>query len=692
MRRLLFVFVALWSAAVAVSSERLRVACVGNSVTYGMTLADREHTAYPAQLQKLLGADYEVRNFGHNGATLLRRGHRPYMELPEFRQALDYKADLVVIHLGLNDTDPRDWPDWRDDFVADYEALIDSFRQSNSGCKVWICRLTPIFERHPRFRSGTRDWHRQIRSAIDAVALGRDVQVIDLYEPLHCRPELFPDALHPNEEGAGILARTVYSALTGDFGGLRLPVVYTDSMVVQRDRPWPVTGMANAGEDVTVRVGGQERHATAGPDGRWTAVLAPLDTGTAYTLEVSTKGRTLTFHDVVAGEVWLCSGQSNMEFPLARAFTARQDLQTSRRTDLRLFQMAPRWATDARTWPQEALAAVNRLDYFAPAVWRTSQAQTAAGFSAVAYHFGRMLADSLRVPVGLILNAVGGAPAEAWVARPAVEQDFPDLLDDWYRNDFVQPWVRQRARLNVGQDASPLQRHPYQTGYLFEAGIAPLARYPLRGVAWYQGESNAHNMEAHERIFPLLVQSWRDFWGDGALPFYTVQLSSLNRPSWPWFRDSQRRLAASLPGVHMVVTTDVGDSLDVHPTRKREVGERLARQALVWTYGCDADRLIPSGPMFRIATVEGEAVSVAFDFGRGLHTSDGAALRSFEVAGADRRFYPADARIVADGVVALHSPQVPAPRYIRYGWQPFTRANLVNEAGLPASTFTTENP
>lgn len=130
-----------------------------------------------------------------------------------------------------------------------------------------------------------------------------------------------------------------------------------------------------------------------------------------------------------------------------------------------------------------------------------------------------MLADSLRVPVGLILNAVGGAPAEAWVARPAVEQDFPDLLDDWYRNDFVQPWVRQRARLNVGQDASPLQRHPYQTGYLFEAGIAPLARYPLRGVAWYQGESNAHNMEAHERIFPLLVQSWRDFWGDGALPF-----------------------------------------------------------------------------------------------------------------------------------------------------------------------------
>lgn len=690
--RLLLTMAAVAVMTVAVAADRVRVACVGNSVTYGATLADRAHTSYPAQLQRLLGAAYEVRNFGHNGATLLRRGHRPYMSLPEFRQALDYKADCVVIHLGLNDTDPRNWPNLRDDFVADYEALIDSFRQANPRCEVWICRLTPIFDRHPRFRSGTRDWHRKIQSAIEAVAKGREVQLVDLFEPLHRRPDLFPDALHPNEEGAGIIARTVYSALTGDFGGLNLPMLYTDSMVLQRDRLLPVSGTADAGEEVTVRIGGQVRRATAGRDGRWTVVLDPLSAGPAYTLEVQTKRKTLTFRDVVAGEVWLCSGQSNMEFPLRSALTAREDMATAGRSDLRFFQMEPRWHTDLDTWPPEALAAMNRLDHFRPAAWRTSDPQTAGRFSAVAYHFGRMLADSLGVPVGLILNAVGGSPAEAWVERSVVESDFPDLLTDWYHNDFVQPWVRGRAQVNVGKDAPPLQRHPYQTCYLFEAGILPLAHYPLRGVTWYQGESNAHNMEAHERIFPLLVQSWRTFWENDTLPFYTVQLSSLNRPSWPWFRDSQRRLAASLPGVRMVVTTDVGDSLDVHPRRKREVGERLARQALVETYGRDARRLIPTGPMYRLAAFEGQTVRVAFDFGAGLRTSDGLPPRTFELAGADGRFFPAEASIVADGTVELRASQVPAPRYVRYAWQPFTRANLVNSAGLPASTFTTEEP
>ena len=273
MRRLLLLFVAAAGLMSAAATTRVKVACVGNSVTYGAGLADREHEAYPAQLQRLLGDEYEVRNFGHNGATLLSRGHRPYVRLPEFRQALDYDADCVVIHLGLNDTDPRNWPDFRDDFVADYEALIDSFRMANPRCRIWICRLTPIFDRHPRFRSGTRDWHRKIQSAIEAVATGREVGLIDLNTPLHSRPDLFPDALHPNAEGAAILARTVYSALTGDYGGLRLSPVYADSMVLQRDRPLPLRGQADAGERVTVSIGGQRLRTTAGPDGRWSRIV-----------------------------------------------------------------------------------------------------------------------------------------------------------------------------------------------------------------------------------------------------------------------------------------------------------------------------------------------------------------------------------------------------------------------------------
>lgn len=692
MRRLILLFVAAAGLMSAAATTRIRVACVGNSVTYGAGLADRAHEAYPTQLQRLLGDGYEVCNFGHSGATLLSRGHRPYTRLPEFRQALDYGADCVVIHLGLNDTDPRNWPNLRDDFVADYEALIDSFRQANPRCRIWICRLTPIFDRHPRFRSGTRDWHRKIQSAIEAVASGRDVGLIDLHEPLHSRPDLFPDALHPNAEGAAILARTVCSALTGDYGGLRLSPVYADSMVLQRDRPLPLRGQADAGERVTVSIGGQRLRTTAGPDGRWSVTLSPLKAGPTYTLEVSTPNRRLTFNGVVAGEVWVCSGQSNMAFPLGRCATAREDLATARRTDLRIYDMQPRWATDAVSWPAAVLDSVNRLDYFRPAAWRTSSPQTVAGVSAVAYHFGRMLADSLGVPVGLIVNAVGGSPAEAWVDRTTVEREFPDLLADWFRNDFIQPWVRERAALNVKAGQGDARRHPYQTAYLFEAGIAPLDRFPVRGVAWYQGESNAHNMEAHEQTFRLLTQSWRTYWNDPSLPFCFVQLSSLDRASWPWFRDSQRRLSASEPDCYMAVTTDVGDSLDVHPRRKREVGQRLALQALAHVYGYGAGRLVASGPMFRTVTFEGHTARVAFDHADGLRTADGGALRTFELAGSDRRFYPADAHIDRGGTVRLQAAQVAEPRYVRYGWQPFTRANLVNSAGLPASTFTTENP
>ena len=205
-------------------------------------------------------------------------------------------------------------------------------------------------------------------------------------------------------------------------------------------------------------------------------------------------------------------------------------------------------------------------------------------FSAVGLYFGQMLNDSLDVPVGLILNAVGGAATESWIDRKTLEYCFPDILYNWLDNDFIQEWVRERAAFNIKESGNPFQRHPYEPCYLFEAGIEPLERFPIRGVIWYQGESNAHNIEAHERLFPLLVQSWRSNWDDPDMPFLFVQLSSLNRPSWTWFRDSQRRLAESVPSCAMAVSSDRGDSLDVHPRRKLDVGRRLAAQALYNVY------------------------------------------------------------------------------------------------------------
>ena len=688
MKKTLFLLVLLFVGFSAVEAEKIKVACVGNSVTYGYRVENREVNAYPAQLQRMLGDTYDVVNFGHSGATLLHHGHRPYIQQEKYRNALAFAADRVVIHLGLNDTDPRNWPNYRDEFVSDYLALIDTFRQVNPKCQIWLCRMSPIFHWHPRFKSGTRDAYWMIQKAIEEIAGISGCKLIDLQAGLYNRPDLLPDALHPNAEGAGILAQTVYSALTGDYGGLQLPILYTDNMVLQRDQVLRIAGKADTGEKVTVRIGDQQQEAIAGDDGRWEVWLDPLSTeGNPYTLSIATKKRKFHFNQVLAGDVWLCSGQSNMAFRVNESIQSEQDEQkayAAGRPAIRLFDQKVRWETNSTEWDVTALDSVNRLQYYRPAQWTECNEETAARFSAVAFAFGQMLADSLQVPIGLILNAVGGSPAEAWIDRKMLEFEFPDILYDWKKNEFIQEWARGRAVLNTKKSTNPLQRHPYEPCYLYEAGIQPLAKYPIKGIIWYQGESNAHNREAHEWLFQLLVNSWRNTWGQ-ELPFYYVQLSSIDRPSWTWFRDSQRWLLYKTPLSGMAVCSDRGDSLNVHPTRKKEVGQRLARWALHQTYGYP---IVPSGPLYRsVEFNEGEAV-LTFDYADGLQTSDGDSIRTFEIAEHDGLFVPAHAEVM-DGKIRVWNETIRAPRFVRYGWQPFTRANLVNSDGLPASTFRT---
>ena len=331
------------------------------------------------------------------------------------------------------------------------------------------------------------------------------------------------------------------------------------------------------------------------------------------------------------------------------------------------------------------IGTLNHLQYFTDASWTVCSPENAGKFSAIAYYFGKMLQDSLKVPVGLICNAIGGSPTEAWIDRRTLEYEFPAILRDWTKNDFIQDWVRGRAALNVKKSTDKFQRHPYEPCYLYESGILSLQQYPIKGVIWYQGESNAHNKDAHEKLFKLLVDSWRTNWNDAQLPFYYVQLSSINRPSWPWFRDSQRRLMAEIEHVGMAVSSDKGDSLDVHPTHKLEIGERLARWALNKTYGYD--KVVPSGPLYKsVSFVKGKAY-VEFEYSKGLRPSvEGEKLRTFEIAGDDEIFYPAQA-VVEGNQVKVWAKEVKDPKVVRYAWQPFTRANLVNEEGLPASTF-----
>lgn len=687
MKKTLILTLCLFFCAVSFAQKPVKVACVGNSITYGIGVANPDQESYPAQLQQMLGGGYAVERFGKPGATLLNKGHRPFMQQKEFKDALAFAGDIVVIHLGVNDTDPRNWPNYRDFFIEDYRALIDSFRVVNPECRILIARMTPIADRHPRFESGTRDWHGEIQLAIESIAKYAQVQLIDFHAPLYPYPFMLPDAVHPDKEGAAMLAKAVYEGITGDFGGLQMPELYTDNMVLQHGCPLTIRGKANAGEKVTVSIDKQKLQAVTGTDGKWAVDLQSLKAGGPYTLTVATGKQKLVYKNVLAGEVWLCSGQSNMEFYLNWSTTAGQDVPQAANNNIRLYDMKARWRTDAVEWDASVLDSLNHLQYYKDTQWTVCSPETAGNFSAVAYYFGKKLQDSLQVPVGLICNAIGGSPTEAWIDRSTLEYRFPAILRNWTQNDFIQDWVRGRAALNVKKSANKLQRHPYEPCYLYESGIRPLEQFPVKGIIWYQGESNAHNREAHEKLFKLLVESWRKNWGDAELPFYFVQLSSIDRPSWTWFRDSQRRLMAEIPNTGMAVCSDKGDSLDVHPKQKQEVGERLAAWALNKTYGYK--NVVPSGPLYKSVKFDRGAAYVSFDYADGLTTSDNKPIRTFEVAGDDELFYPAQA-VVENGKMKVWSDQVKEPKMVRYGWQPFTRANLVNGAGLPASTFRTE--
>lgn len=665
------------------AAQPVRVACVGNSITYGTGIADREHFSYPVQLQQMLGNGYVVGNFGKPGATLLYKGHRPYVEQPEFKEALRFKGDIAVIHLGINDTNPRNWPNYRDEFVKDYLSIMDSLRAANPKVRFILARMTPIADRHPRFQSGTKQWHEEIQTAIETVARVSGAELIDFHEPLYPYPNLLPDAIHPNPEGAGILAKTVYGGITGNYGGLSMSSLYADYMVLQRDVPLDIHGTANTGEKITVEIGCRKASATADNQGKWSVVLSPMQAAEDLTLTITAGKQRKVFSHVAVGEVWLCSGQSNMAFMLCQSESGKEDIAAAHDPQLRLFDMKGRWETYDVAWPASCLDSLNHLQYFHDTTWQPSTPASASRFSAVGYYYGRMLRQKLGVPVGLICNAVGGAPTEAWVDRNSLETSFPNILSNWLQNDFIQDWVRGRAAKNLTNDQTKLGRHPYEPCYLYESGILPLQRYPIKGVIWYQGESNAHNKDAHAKLFNLLVNGWRQNWNNPDMPFYFVQLSSLNRPSWPWFRDSQLRLMKEISNTGMAVSSDHGDSLDVHPRCKQPIGERLARWALAKTYGQD---ITPSGPLFSSVTRQADALIVSFLYADGLQTSDGKAPSCFEIAEEDGLFQPATATIEGNKV-RLTSPTIKHPRYVRYAWQPFTRANLVNADLLPASTF-----
>jgi len=474
---------------------------------------------------------------------------------------------------------------------------------------------------------------------------------------------------------------------------VRLSSLFTDHMVMQRGRPVPVWGWADEGEKVTVEFRGVKLSATT-KDGKWMVKLPPQKAGGPETLKVAGHNR-LEVRDVLVGEVWFCSGQSNMEWPMTRSFQPDQDIANSANPNLRLYTVPKR---------KSASPAAN-----VPSKWVESGPETVKSFSAVAYYFGRDLQKALGVPVGLIHTSWGGSPAEAWIRHDllSAKDDYRTSIIENYNNaysKFVEDREKFLAAKQAGTagDAKPPQPPFWTPGELYNGMIAPLIPYAVQGAIWYQGESNAGRAHQYRSLFADMIQNWRDDWGQGPFPFLLVQLAPWDKnrkrsleeitkepveSDWAELREAQALATTTLPRVGMAVITDAGDKDDIHPAKKAPAGERLALAARRIAYG---EKILHSGPIYRSMARKGSRIEIDFSHvGNGLEARGGE-LTGFSIAGADKKFVWAKAAIQGQKVV-VESPDVPLPVAVRFGWHEFPVVNLYNSAGLPASPFRTDD-
>jgi sialate O-acetylesterase len=483
---------------------------------------------------------------------------------------------------------------------------------------------------------------------------------------------------------------------------VRLPAVIGDNMVLQRGQKVPIWGWAQPGEEITVAVSWNNMRwsAPADKDGKWRFEVTPPSAGGPYEMTVSGKN-SMIIKNILVGEVWVCSGQSNMQMSVRQSANAEQEIAAANYPNIRLFSV------------QRKVAEQPQSDCLGS--WQQCTPQTVADFSAVAYYFGRDLHKELGVPIGLIHTSWGGTPAEAWTSRQALEaeQDFAPILQRY--DDAVAKYPQAKKeydqKLAAWQEAvekakaeggRPPNRpgepfgpgHPHAPAGLYNAMIAPLIPHGIAGAIWYQGESNAGRAYQYRKLLPAMINNWRKDWGRGDFAFLIVQLANFmaTKPEpgdseWAELREAQL-LTLALPNTGMAVIIDIGDANDIHPKNKQDVGKRLALWALAKTYGKNP---VYSGPIYKSMKVDGNKVILEFNHvGGGLVAGGGGPLRGFAVAGTDRKFLWADAQI--DGnTVAVSSDKVAEPVAVRYAWADNPVCNLYDKEGLPASPFRTDD-
>ncbi len=454
----------------------------------------------------------------------------------------------------------------------------------------------------------------------------------------------------------GLLTAAICFATVTALGDVKPHALFSDGAVLQQEMSVPVWGTATDGEKVTVRFQGQEL-STVAQDGRWMVRLKPMKPGGPFHMTI-TGNNTVEITNMMVGEVWICSGQSNMEFPVAQCTNAAEAMASSPDSMMRLFNVPKREMPPDRAGPIPQMTTR----------WTECEPGSVAKFSGVGYFFGRRLRETLKVPVGLIHISCGGSSIYLWMNSKTLTE------------------------LAGGVEA-------HGNGWLYDSMVRQIQPYAIRGVIWYQGESDADNSLKYRKAFPALIKNWREDWQECSFPFLFVQLTSWNfwkadvspepqeQSTWAELREAQARTAATVSNTAMVVTTDLGSPKDVHPARKKEIGDRLAMAAEGMVYGKDTHY---TSPEFKNMTVKGSQAVITFAHVKGELVTHGPAVCGFAIASEDRIFYNADAVVEGDKVT-VSSPKVPSPAAVRYGWANCPLMNLFLSDGLPVAPFRTDD-
>ena len=485
---------------------------------------------------------------------------------------------------------------------------------------------------------------------------------------------------------------------------LQLPRVISDHMVLQCAADVPLWGWASPGAEVEVSLAGETATTTANDDGRWRVTLSTPYPSGSHTLVAKSGDETVRVEDVLFGEVWLASGQSNMEWPLNNTKTGDEAIENADIPDIRFFKVPH----NAQIAPQDRLP---------DGAWQKMNPEVAGGYSAVAFFFARFMHRKLNTPVGIIQSAWGGTPAQAWTPREGLadtgelthyldqlrglEQQHDDLIKNWekYRDEWQNAYWsyrREMRRFQQGErDKRPEEpevnlRISHLPTALYNGMIHPLIPYRIRGSIWYQGESNAHDSAAKEyaTLFSTMIRQWRAKWNRGQFPFLFVQLPEWKPggEAWCHLRESQRRTTLQVANSAMVTTLGLGHQEDIHPKHKEPVGRRLGYAALAKAHGMAATW---SGPLLTSAVRDDGKVRLNFDLVNGGLKAGDEGLKGFELSADGQNWKKAEARIEGDNLI-VSSPDVEEPAHVRYAWGSMAEASLFNELDLPASPFIEE--